>query len=322
MCFSHAAIAVAVSRLVVLGLLRCAYPAMISAAPAASEILRIGHVRLRQRVQVFLVASACRIRDDCGLLSASSSRRTGKAGYRALPAGPRPRTQGAASASTSGRWPVCALRAEPAAIRRARGPGTSNGARSQKQTKKHSFTARREVSRLPEPRCITGSVAGGDFSSWRCSAWIQRTVPVTERITTVSVSITSLAELHAAAACEPSVTPVAANRQSPRTMSSMLVDLVRIGDAHLQRALALLLGVEDRGGPASGRRCSAAPPPPARLPARRRCRDRCRCRSSPDRCVWITPATSPSVIRRDRGAGLADRRDQVGMARPVAGSAR
>ena len=48
----------------------------------------------------------------------------------------------------------------------------------------------------------------------------ERTVPVTERITTVSVSMTSLRNLTPVSS-EPVVTPVAANRQSPRTMSSL-----------------------------------------------------------------------------------------------------
>src|SRR5262249_45801124 len=59
-----------------------------------------------------------------------------------------------------------------------------------------------------------------NFSSWRCSARIQRTVPVTERITTVSVSITSLRK-RTPLSRSPLVTPVAANRQSPLTMSSI-----------------------------------------------------------------------------------------------------
>jgi hypothetical protein len=46
-------------------------------------------------------------------------------------------------------------------------------------------------------------------------------VPVTERITTVSVSMSSLPNF-TPRSMSPLVTPVAANRQSPRTMSSML----------------------------------------------------------------------------------------------------
>ena len=49
---------------------------------------------------------------------------------------------------------------------------------------------------------------------------MQRTVPVTERITTVSVSIMSLPNF-TPVSIGPVVTPVAANRQSPRTMSSI-----------------------------------------------------------------------------------------------------
>ena len=37
--------------------------------------------------------------------------------------------------------------------------------------------------------------AGRYFSSWRCSALMQRTVPVTERITAVSIAMTSLRNL-------------------------------------------------------------------------------------------------------------------------------
>ena len=49
---------------------------------------------------------------------------------------------------------------------------------------------------------------------------IHRTVPVTDRITTVSVSMISLRNF-TPRSMAPSVTPVAANRQSPRTMSSI-----------------------------------------------------------------------------------------------------
>ena len=59
-----------------------------------------------------------------------------------------------------------------------------------------------------------------NFSSCRCSARIQRTVPVIERITTVSVSMMSPRK-RTPLSMAPVVTPVAANRQSPRTMSSI-----------------------------------------------------------------------------------------------------
>src|SRR5262249_51521058 len=52
-----------------------------------------------------------------------------------------------------------------------------------------------------------------NFSSCRCWAVIRRTVPVTERMTTVSVSMISLPNL-TPRSMAPSVTPVAANRQS------------------------------------------------------------------------------------------------------------
>ena len=58
-----------------------------------------------------------------------------------------------------------------------------------------------------------------NLSSWRCSAWIQRTVPVAERMTTVSVWMTS-PQKRTPLSIPPVVTPVAANRQSPRTMST------------------------------------------------------------------------------------------------------
>src|SRR5262249_5136910 len=55
-----------------------------------------------------------------------------------------------------------------------------------------------------------------NLSNWRCSARIQRTVPVAERITTVSVSIRSFL-MRTPCSIEPLVTPVAENRQSPCT---------------------------------------------------------------------------------------------------------
>jgi hypothetical protein len=59
-----------------------------------------------------------------------------------------------------------------------------------------------------------------NFPIWRCWAVMRRTVPVTERITTVSVSI-NFSRKRTPRNIRPSVTPVAANRQSPRTMSSI-----------------------------------------------------------------------------------------------------
>ncbi len=59
-----------------------------------------------------------------------------------------------------------------------------------------------------------------NFFSSRCSALIQRTVPLTERMTTVCVSMISSRNL-TPCSIGPSVMPVAANRQSPRTMSSI-----------------------------------------------------------------------------------------------------
>ena len=77
---------------------------------------------------------------------------------------------------------------------------------------------------------------------------------------------------------EPSVTPVAVNSTSPPARSVDAVFLLEIGDAELFRALVLLvLGCRAPDGPASGRRGSASPPPPARPRARRpnRYTDRC-----------------------------------------------
>ena len=63
-----------------------------------------------------------------------------------------------------------------------------------------------------------------------------------------------------------------------------VVLLVGIGDAHAGARSPFSSVGRGSAGPASGRRRSAAPPPPARPRARRRCRDRGRCRSS--RAWW------------------------------------
>ena len=62
----------------------------------------------------------------------------------------------------------------------------------------------------------------------------------------VSVVDHRSAELARPASSAPSVTPVAAKMTSPAASSSMSYFLFGIGDAHLQGALALVLGVEDQ----------------------------------------------------------------------------
>ena len=82
--------------------------------------------------------------------------------------------------------------------------------------------SRREPGIHNHNRCEDCSVRQlySNLSSLRCSAMMRRTVPLAERITTVSVSITPWPNL-TPRNMRPSVTPVAANRQSPRTMSSI-----------------------------------------------------------------------------------------------------
>ena len=70
---------------------------------------------------------------------------------------------------------------------------------------------------------------------------------------------------------------------------------VEVGDAPLAGARRSRRRCGTAAGPGSGRRCSAAPPPPARLPARRPSRCRCRCPVAGSR--WRSrPTTSPSPI--------------------------
>ena len=135
-----------------------------------------------------------------------------------------------------------------------------------------------------------------NFSSCRCSARIQRTVPVTERITTVSVSMTSLPKRTPAQ--HRAVGDAGRGEQAVAAHHVLhLVVLARIGDAHLGGALALLLGVEHQ--PALHLAADAA---------QRRRRQHAFRRAAdaeidvdagcPASAVWMTPATSPSVIRR------------------------
>ena len=145
---------------------------------------------------------------------------------------------------------------------------------------------------------------------------IQRTVPVAERMTTVSVVTCAWLEPHAAQ--QRSVGD--AGRREHHVARGHLVErelLVEVGDAHLARPRLLLLARGARAGLASARRCSARRPPPARPPARRRCPDRCRCRFHPGRAVWMTPATSPSVMSRIDAPVSRTAGNQLRMARPV-----
>src|SRR3981081_955446 len=71
---------------------------------------------------------------------------------------------------------------------------------------------------------------------------MMRTVPVTDRITIVSVSITCFRNLTPDTRA-PVVTPVAANRQSPFTISS-IEKIIRGSVTPIRTALALLIGVE------------------------------------------------------------------------------
>src|ERR1700722_5736752 len=71
----------------------------------------------------------------------------------------------------------------------------------------------------PLSRVMTSPIYS-NLSSFRCSATMRRTVPLAERITTVSVSMRPWPNL-TPRSMRPSVTPVAANKQSPRTMSSI-----------------------------------------------------------------------------------------------------
>ncbi len=140
-------------------------------------------------------------------------------------------------------------------------------------------------------------------------------MPVTERITTVSVSITSLRNLTPDSS-EPVVTPVAANRQSPLHHVLDAVDQLRIGDAHLVRALALLLAVEDQ--PALHLAADAA--------------QRRRRQHALGRAAGADIHVDSGIIRvgamndarhvaigdqPHRGAGAADAGDDVGVARTI-----
>src|SRR5262249_4061762 len=67
----------------------------------------------------------------------------------------------------------------------------------------------------PLARTMTPEQRGAyslNLPNWRCSARIQRTVPVAERITTVSVSMMSCLK-RTPCSIEPEVTPVAENTQ-------------------------------------------------------------------------------------------------------------
>ena len=116
---------------------------------------------------------------------------------------------------------------------------------------------------------------------------------------------------------EPSVTPVAANRQSPVTMSSISYFLRGSLIPILTARLALLLGVEHQPALHLPADAARAPPPPARPPARRRCRYKCRCRSCPvggvddagDVAVGdqAAPRRQPCAPRRSGRHGAAGR---------------
>ena len=112
---------------------------------------------------------------------------------------------------------------------------------------------------------------------------MRRTVPVFERMTTVSVSAKSPRKCTPSSS-EPSVTPVAEKMTSPEAMSCMRVFAVDVGDAHLApRRSRSSSFMRLRGGPcicppmqrsaAAASTPSGAPPSPCR----------CRCRSRPGR---------------------------------------
>src|ERR1700719_4665914 len=86
---------------------------------------------------------------------------------------------------------------------------------------------------------LLGTQLYSNLSSFLCSATMRRTVPLAERITTVSVSMMPWPNL-TPRSMRPSVTPVAAHHVLDQ------IFLARILDAHLGGALALLVGVDDQ----------------------------------------------------------------------------
>ena len=166
---------------------------------------------------------------------------------------------------------------------------------------RHRRTRPKRVSR-PSPRAEVTRICGANRQMravlrLECLARTQRCVPVCERVT---IEIGRRGAAAEADAGEEAAVGDAGRREEHVAGRHVLgaIDAPMVADADALRRAAASPRCRGSAGRASARRCSEAPPPRARLPARRRCRDRCRCRSCPGSVVWMMPATSPSPISR------------------------